>query len=225
MSEVAEVLEEAHESAKLQVREDAAVLLSLLDADHLCNDAHFNKEEGVVYYIAKSLLKKTKCGSCSTVLVKSLDTPNFDIDESDCDVEEKMKKETFLNIVDRGGLVTPSDLVYLICLHGLQLKAEIFDGGKLQEKFLACGYPRAVFVKIFERKIYNTDSEGLFSQMCDEGHNFMDFIPIIVAKFFNCVSKNFIATVNDQIHAARKRRPQMLNNNSNARKLSKLQSM
>ncbi|QQP50271.1 Hypothetical protein FKW44_011218, partial [Caligus rogercresseyi] len=49
------------------------------------------------------------------------------------DEEGSSKKEEFLQLFNRGGLVTPSDLVYLSCMPALQLKAEFFDDDYTQE--------------------------------------------------------------------------------------------
>ncbi|QQP55286.1 Hypothetical protein FKW44_008428, partial [Caligus rogercresseyi] len=81
------------------------------------------------------------------------------------DEEGSSKKEEFLQLLNRGGLVTPSDLVYLTCLHVLQLKAELFDDDYTQELFLASSFPQAVFFNILTKKISNTSaSDSIFGQ-------------------------------------------------------------
>ncbi|QQP54336.1 Uncharacterized protein FKW44_007143 [Caligus rogercresseyi] len=74
------------------------------------------------------------------------------------DEEGSSKKEEFLQLLNRGGLVTPIDLVYLTCMHALQLKAELFDDDYTQELFLASSFPQAVFVNILTKKISNTST-------------------------------------------------------------------
>ncbi|QQP56558.1 Hypothetical protein FKW44_001256, partial [Caligus rogercresseyi] len=81
------------------------------------------------------------------------------------DEEGSSKKEEFLQLLNRGGLVTPSDLVYLTCMHALQLKAEFFDDDYTQELFLASSFLHAVFVNILTKKISNTSaSDSIFGQ-------------------------------------------------------------
>ncbi|QQP53561.1 Uncharacterized protein FKW44_006078, partial [Caligus rogercresseyi] len=122
-------------------------LLACLSSDNLCSesDVQLSGEEGVVYYIgeyiARSLLKRTKYKSCSTLLAKSHSPPNLELLEDD--KEGSSKKEEFLQVLNRGGLVTPSDLVYLTCMEALQLKAELFDDDYTQELFLASSFPQA----------------------------------------------------------------------------------
>ena len=84
MSEVAEIFREP-EGQKAKIDEDADKLLACLSSDSLCceSDMQLSGEEGVVYYvggyIAKILLKRTKCESCSTLLAKSRSPPNLEL--------------------------------------------------------------------------------------------------------------------------------------------------
>ena len=80
------------------------------------------------------------CESCTTLFIKSREKTkiNFEQDLSD-------KKEQFLEQINRGGLCTPSDLVYVCVLHAKQLFKEIFDKGDIQKKFLEMENPRSVF--------------------------------------------------------------------------------
>jgi hypothetical protein len=121
--------------------------------------------------------------------------------------------------------VTPSELVYIVCIHALQLKTEIFDEKDLQKMFLAFAAPRTVFVKTLVKKIESTpESEALLNQKCDAGHDFTSFVPAIATKFFNCMSKNFISSVNDTIHASRKRAAKFTSKeNPGIQKINKLQ--
>ncbi|QQP50769.1 Uncharacterized protein FKW44_011893 [Caligus rogercresseyi] len=226
MTEVTDIFREPEEH-KAKINEEGDKLLACLSSDNLCSESvvQLSGEEGVVYYIgghiAKSLLKRTKCKSCSTLLAKSHSPPNLELLEDD--EEGNSKKEEFLQLLNRGDLVTPSDLVYLTCMHALQLKAELFDDDYIQELFLASSYPQAVFVNILTKKISNTSaSDSIFGQVCDSSHSFQAFVPFIAAKFFNCMSKNFVQSINDKIHAGRKRGN--VKESSSVRKIAKLQS-
>jgi hypothetical protein len=120
--------------------------------------------------------------------------------------------------------VTPSELVYIVCVHALQLKNEIFDGKDVQKTFLAFDSPRNVFVKTLVRKVESTpEAEAILNQKCDDAHDFMSFVPSIATKFFNCMAKNFISSVNDSIHASRKRAAKPASKeNAATRKINKL---
>ena len=180
------------------------------------------------------MMKRVKCVPCINLLVKSKQAPVLEIASESGEGEYDATKEQFLKSINRGGLVTPTELVYLVCVHALQLHDELFDGAEIQEKFLATEVPKSSFVALLTKKIENTPaSYTLLDQKCEnmeqEGHCFHSFVPTIAAKFFNCLSKNFAATLNDSIHAARKRTTETdelsdEKKDPSARKIKKLQS-
>jgi hypothetical protein len=226
LSEVAEVFHDTTAAEKEKIELTARGILALLSSESLSSNVKLNGEEGIIFYIAgyisRSVLKKTSCDTCSDLLVKSMDAPEIDVASDDEDSQEKTE---FLRAVDRGGLVTSSELVYVICVHALQLKEELFDGAEIQEMFLATDSPRSAFVSILGRKIYGTpEAEELFNQKCDNGHTFLSFVLTTRPKFFNCMSKNFVSTLNDRIHASRKRAQKESKESAPGRKLKKLQS-
>ena len=204
-------------------------LLSTLPSQELSAECKLSGEEGVVFYvagyIARSILKKNKCESCQSLLIQSLSSPEICFADEDSGEKNAKTRMEFLQSVDRGGLVTPSELVYLTCMHALQLKKEVFDGGNVQKTFLSFTVPRDVFVSTLVRKISNTpDCASTLNQACEESHEFMTFVPQITKQFFNCVSKNFISGLNDTIHEGRKRGPQHPKDSQGTRKIAKLQS-
>ena len=90
--------------------------------------------------------------------------------------------------IDRGGLVTPSDLTYIVCIYSLQLQEEVLNGCEAQNLFLSLNYPRAVFVKALLTLIDITPAiESLLDQKCDMLHSFKLYVPKIAEKFFNCM--------------------------------------
>jgi hypothetical protein len=236
LSDVAEVFQEGDEAEKNKVQDEADNLYALLPLDNLSCDFQLHKgEEGILYYvsgyIARSILKRTKCDNCHELLIKSMEPPEIEIgqEEEEEKEEDRQAKEAFLRSVDRGGLVTPSELVYLVCVHAIQLKEELFDNGKLQKKFLASANPRSVFASILKMKIEcSTETVELLNQTCNSAHEFLKFVPTIAIKIFNCLSKNFISKLNDEIHAARKRGGGGASDGSKPtpaqRKIAKLQS-
>jgi hypothetical protein len=154
----------------------------------------------VAGYIARGLLKRVKCESCPGLLVKSRDAPAIELSDEVENHESARAKEDFLKAINRGGLVTPSELVYVTCLHALQLREEIFSS---DDVFLQSANPRLVFVETLNSKIFNSpEVHRLLSVSCDNCHMFLEFVPTIAMKLFNVFLKNFIATINDEIHAA-----------------------
>ena len=176
--------------------------------------------------------------------MKSRDVPTIEFATESSDTEGDFTrteedftraKEDFLKSIDRGGLVTPSELVFLISFHANQLHDEVFTGGEIQKRFLATESQQSSFVELFRRKMENSPSaENIFNQKCNKGHCFLSFVPTITAQFFNCVAKNFAGRLNDEINrTSRKRAPTEgegfgkdieKEKDPSARKIKKLQS-
>ena len=138
-------------------------------------------------------------------------------------------KKGYIDLINRGGLVTPSDLVNVTCAHAVQLKQLLFDGKDLQELFLTTEYPQRVFVQTFVHLLKNEiDTELIVNQKCESGHSFGDFVPKIGNSVFNIFSKNFVSDENDKIHQARKRKTkeeeEKKKQSPTSKKIAKLQS-
>ena len=69
----------------------------------------------VAGYIAKHLLKKSKCKYCNTLLSKNNEPLEVDIDQNV--VAAVGEGDAFINAISRGGLIKPSELLYITCTH------------------------------------------------------------------------------------------------------------
>ena len=117
------------------IAKNAKELFALLDIDfeieYIVND-----EEGILFYIAgflsKAELKRLSCASCKSLFAKSTDTPQIHLDEDLGDSQQNLLEE-----INRGGLCTPSDAIYIYVLYARQLYKRIFDKGDIEKKFLS----------------------------------------------------------------------------------------
>ena len=203
---------------------EAIQLLSHLSFE-FGSEFNVDSEGGILYFIAGFLaraeVKRVKCESCASLFCKSKDTPEIELDNDLGDSKEK-----FLEQINRGGLFTPSDLLYVCVLHARQLYKEIHDKGGVEKIFLQMSNQRDVFSACFELKLKSDDNASdILDQTCKDGHKFSERIKSIGARIFNIFSKNFIAELNDNIHADRKRKEKADEKKSpSARKVKKLQS-
>jgi hypothetical protein len=130
LEDVADVFAEGNLAEQSNIVGSACELLSLLPSDGMSEGIKLNGEEGIIFYvagyIARSLLKRVKCESCPGLLVKSRDAPAIELSEEEDNQEDCQAKEDFLKSINRGGLVTPSELVcahisqafpFLSCIH------------------------------------------------------------------------------------------------------------
>ena len=210
-----------------EIEEDARWLLSDINIDFVVN-FDMNHEAGIIFYvagyIARTESKALKCESCTCLFVKSKDTPEIHLDDDLGD-----KKEKFLEQINRGGLFTPSDSLYVCVLYGRELFKKVYDHGRIEKHFLNAENQREVFTAMLEMKMKNdAESSAILTQKCADSHMFSARIKSIGARIFNTFSKNFVGELNDKIHKDRKRMPKEKKNDSTkdsgAKKIRKLQS-
>jgi hypothetical protein len=189
------------------------------------NVACDESDEAVIYfvcgYIVRGLIKRMSCRPCWEVILQSEESPQFKFSPDIEDEDER--KHALIQQVNRGGLVIPSDLIYVFCMHAFIFFQEIFDEGEVQQLILSFPKPRDVFVRAFLNRVQTDErTAGLVSVKCQNGHDILPVLKNAVTRFFNVMSKNFISKVNDTLHAERKRGAP--SQSSQNRKISKLTS-
>jgi hypothetical protein len=120
LKDITKMFGASSETTETEIQSSSSLLLGVLTIDNLSRGFNADGAEGVVFYIAgyiaRSLLKKEKCDSCFGLLARSRDAPEITAEDIDAS-----GKSDLIKAVDRGGLVTPSDLVYIVCGHSLEL--------------------------------------------------------------------------------------------------------
>ena len=155
-----------------EIEEDARWLLSDINIDFVVN-FDMNLEAGILFYIAgyiaRTESKALKCESCTCLFVKSKDTPEIQLDDDLGD-----KKEKFLELINRGGLFTPSDSLYVCVLYGRELFKKVYDHGRIEKHFLNAENQREVFTAMLEMKMKNdAESSAILTQKCADSHMFL----------------------------------------------------
>ena len=134
-------------------------------------------------------------------------------------------KNSFLQQVNRGGLLEPSDVVYVTSSHCWQLFKTIMDNEQHKETFLSYSNPRRAFIMLHHKLLAEgDDTKPITLTKCQAGHKYDEYIDTITVTFFNTMSKNFIRQHNDAIHADRKRKSCTDKNSKCSKKISKLSS-
>jgi len=163
-------------------------------------------------YMARSVIRTTKCDHCKESLITSdamepLDT----VDEFEYSVS------TFLDAVNRGGLHKPTDFTFLLALHCWRVFEEIKSSPDLLQKFLTATAHRALFCKVMDRAccIQTFGHMPIDSNVCVAGH---DLNRLLVERFFNCVAKNLVKDITAKANATSQQPAKK------KRKIAKLQS-
>jgi len=205
------------------VLHDAMKLLELLEDDE--TSLVVTEDAPILFYVsgcfARSIANQTKCGMCQAMVKKEKEiTVSFD---DNCPASEK---DSFISLVDRGGLIYPSDMVYVASMHLWQFFQAIKNGNDAFNHLLATPEQRKVFTKaavlFMESSI---DTEAILTTTCEEGHSFKKIFQQLACKMFNCFIKNLCKEQNSKIHFGKKRGPGRDAKGSDNRKICKLLSL
>ena len=136
----------------------------------------FGKDiQSITYYvagaIARSLLKNIKCECCPEFLsAGQMETK--DITFEDCLTEEEITaKEEFIARVSRGGLLKPSDAVYVACLHAYATYDAVKSNEDAFNYLVSASNPRSVFTKYFMDHAKDSNSlESVLETACKKQH-------------------------------------------------------
>jgi hypothetical protein len=127
-------------------------MLGLLSCESIWSTTIDPKQVRIVFFIAgyvsRSAIKSTACSGCKGMLSKSNDLTHLQFEEPGTSAEKEAREE-YVSLINRGGLVSPSDLVYVTCVHAIQLNQFIFGDKETKEAFLFTTVPRTVFVNVF----------------------------------------------------------------------------
>ena len=203
MSEIGQIFENVSNNSKEIINEEANYLLEELASHKFAEYIILpGSEESIVYYVAgytgRSLIKSMKCISCDELVStgKCNLVVNFEVDGNTNDLEKGAKDE-ILSLVNRGGLIKPSDLLFVTCVHAAAFFKYIKSKEYIFNILINASNPRSVFSSLFMKKIEDNDeTAALLNNEC----------PQIAMKIFNIVAKNFINERNDNIHKERKRK-------------------
>ena len=114
--------------------------------------------------------------------------------------------QSFLDMINRGGLVKPSDIVYVVCTVAWDVYVRIMESCEAKLYFLACKMQRKVFVNLVVAEITdNDDYGGILETSCIKNHAFSVMLDKLVVKFFNVMCKNFVSEINSAVHKSKKR--------------------
>jgi hypothetical protein len=212
-------------SSKDSSNETIKNILKLLPSD-LFQDFE-SHDEGAIYYvsgwIAATVLKQIDCTSCRELLQKigvDCSVVHFEKENENSNVEQ-YEKSKFFNLLNRGGLIAPSDLLYSFVMHGWCLYKTIFDIGDCKSLLLNASNSRNVFIDVSLQYIENyPDANFMFQVSCSKNHKFKNISKQVFSKLFNVMIKNFVADENSNIHASRKRCTKNDNSSIKIKKLS-----
>ena len=212
---------------------DSSVMLMLENIENFSFEEPLKDEDqSIVYalsgFIAKKLIKhKSNCQDCSDFLSPGKVPFQLEFEDGLCSPDEVNTKEEFIRDITKGGLIKPSDALYILCTHSHMMYTFIVNDKNKKQVLLSTSNPRNVFVETFIQKCEDNEYANIILESkCGKGHSIKHFITEAIATMFNLFAKNLISEKTSEIHKTRKRKVKIKDAKkvANARKLKKLTS-
>jgi hypothetical protein len=107
-------------------------------------------DANVIYYvsgyIARSIIRTTKCDHCKECLVTTDQLDPIELDE-----KLSYSAATFLDAINRGGLSRPTDFIFMLVIHYWRVFEEVKSTDVLMEQLYSSTNQRILFVKVMDR--------------------------------------------------------------------------
>ena len=116
------------------------------------------------------------------------------------------EEQKYVSLCNRWGLIKPSDIVFISCLHAWSLYSFLLNDTELMRMLLSSNNPRAVFVQVFIHELIQSRyAEALLNETCQLGCAFQDKLEQIALATFNIKAKNYASAGRDNLRAKQKR--------------------
>ena len=139
-------------------------------------------------YIGRSISRRRKCISCKELLIQSHEITLQD-------VEMSPEYKALFELVDCGGLSTPSEHCFAITAFAVQCYTIIAMDDIIIHRVLKCSNQRNTFVNAVTKSVQSSEIlHCLFHIQCSAKHtNFQ----LILQSVFNCCAKNQLKRINN----------------------------
>ena len=216
----------------------AATVKKLYDCiDVSMSDVLQGSPEHIIYYVcgalAHSVLRANKCSDCVPLISpgkQQLRREDIELDESETDEDSEQEaslREELVHSINRGGLLKPSDVLYVSCHHIWGFYKCIRKHSEWSKLLMESEHPLSVFISLVTEKLEDSENTDAIMRMeCRSGHQFSSIIKKMTKKMFNTMCKNYVSEQNSKIHASRKRETAESNpkQSADSRKIKKLRS-
>ena len=183
-----------------------------------------SEDQSIIYYVAgaisRSIIKKIKCEKCTELL------SGGKMEEHSVAFELADMRQEFMAQISRGGLLKPSDVVYITCIHAFALYNAIKNNSESFSLLMKFSNPRNVFTTYFLNLIEESNClDPIMTTACKSEHKFQIYVQKVPDILFNLMAKNHVSELNSSIHVNKKRSFTSANNKTaKTRKIQKLTS-
>ena len=236
MQEIKEIFSDAKKAKTVQQEEEIKLFISELDGFRFTDDSSLSdSDKSIVYYVAGYIAKSavSECDNCNEFVSpgKVPMSVTFDSEENDSEESIILAKEAFVSAVSRGGLLRPSDAMYLAAVNATLLYRYISKDNELMKSLLETINPRDTFVDAY-MTVTASDNTALtiLKMKCKNEHQFSKYLRRTAFTIFNISAKNYAAKLNDVIRTDKaaktteNAKKSLQKRNKAAMKIAKLQS-
>ena len=154
MKEINVLFTPAREKASLMTKARGSVFSKSL---HEFSFLEPKSDVGIVYYvsgfISTQLIKSMSCDSCKNMFSESQEHLPLDTDEAMASSDVIAEGKSFIDAISRGGLVKPSNLLFVTCMYATDLIRYIRKNPSKLSYLFESGDSRAVFIEAFLCKL------------------------------------------------------------------------
>ena len=208
---------------------EAEEMLSILNSDDLLKECNSSADKNILFYvagfIARSVSKESNCSECKDLCVSQENQLQIDFLEMDnCEEDDAHSRKYLLEQVNRGGLCTPTELIYRSCLYNWNFYRTLSAQGSFLDEVYKSRNSKATYVHMATSLMAEGElSSQILKEHCSCNHSFETVFPKICYKMFNLMTRNYTFRINDSI-----RKKNRLSSGSKlsiqTRKISKLTS-
>ena len=104
--------------------------------------------------------------------------------------DELLAGKAFIDAISRGGLIKPSDLLHVVCMHASDLYQYISGDESLKKELFSAVNSRALFVEVFHAKMEEQEAtNSILEIQCKLKHSFTKYTWHISVAMFNMFAK------------------------------------
>ena len=143
---------------------------------------------------------------------------------NNCEEDDAHERKYLLEQVNRGGLCTPTKLIYRSCLYNWNFYRTLSAQGSFLDEVYKSRNSKATYVHMATSLMAEGELSGqILKEHCSCNHSFETVFPKMCYKMSNLMTRNYTFRINDSIR--KKNRPSSGSKMSiQTRKLSKLTS-
>lgn len=146
-------------------------------------------------YVCRSLVNCTRCSFCKDLVISG-DCEN-DINNNEASAFPDAS--VYMDAVNRGGLVKPTDYSFSLCVNMWKVFEEIRKRKELSKLFLKAQSQRILFLNVMESDLV-CEKLGVEELFCFSKH---DLRKLLTVRFFNCIAKNYVRELSAECEATK----------------------